>query len=354
MYRIISSPIVSTPTHRSKLLLHLLLSSILVLNPTITRAEPPAATQLPTGEQVVGGQASISRHHNTMTINQSTNRAAIDWQSFDIGRQATVNFNQPSTSSVSLNRVQGGNPSQIFGQLNANGQVFLSNPNGIYFAPGASIDVGGLVATTHSLSVDDFMAGKDHFTRNGATGSILNEGTLTAALGGYIALLAPEVRNDGVIIAELGTVALAAGEAYELTFDRDRHLTGLRVDPAAIHTLVENKQAVLAPGGLIILSAHATNQLHGSVVRHDGVLSASSLVNQGGRIMLEGDDISLGSRSSIAATGATGGGDILIGGDWQGQGDMRHATTVTMGLSLLGLVGVVIWTMVKQTKEKEL
>ncbi|MCA9473625.1 MAG: filamentous hemagglutinin N-terminal domain-containing protein, partial [Nitrospira sp.] len=315
---------------RQRLLLHVLLCSTLVLNPAVSHAAAPGATQLPTGEQVVGGQASISRQHNTMNIDQATNRAAIDWHTFDIGSQATVNFNQPSTSSVILNRVQGPNPSQIFGQLNANGQVFLTNPNGVYFAPGANIDVGGLVATTHSLSVEEFMAGKNHFTRNGATGRIINEGQLRASLGGYIALLAPEVRNDGVIIAELGTVALAAGEAFELQFDPNRSLTGIRVDPATIDTIVENGHAVLAPDGLIILSAHAANQLHGSVVRHDGILSASSLVSKGGRVLLEGDDLKLGTDSSITATGATGGGEVLIGGGWQGSGGMRHATTVTM------------------------
>ena len=293
-------------------------------------AEPPAPTQLPTGEQVVGGAATISRQQATMTINQSTSRAAIDWHTFDIGSQAHVNIRQPSTDSVLFNRIQGNNPSQIFGGLTANGQVYLSNPSGFYFAPSASVNVGGLVATTHQLSLDEFMAGRDRFSRNGSTGGILNEGQLKAALGGYIALLAPEVRNHGVIMAELGTVALAAGEAYELRFDPARRLEGLRVEPAQIRTLVENKQAVLAPGGLIVLSAQGASQLQGSVVRHDGTLEASSLVSKGGRIMLEGDAITLGAHSTIAASGATGGGEVLVGGGWQGSGEMRQATTVTM------------------------
>ncbi|OYT18764.1 MAG: hypothetical protein CCU26_15020, partial [Nitrospira sp. UW-LDO-01] len=293
-------------------------------------AGPPAPTQLPTGEQVVGGAASVGRQQATMTIDQSTSRAAIDWHSFDIGSQAQVNIRQPSTDSVLLNRIMGGSPSQIFGSLSANGQVYLSNPNGFYFAPSASVNVGGLVATTHSLSLTEFMAGRDQFARHGATGRIVNEGQLKASLGGYIALLAPEVRNHGVIVAELGTVALAAGEAYELRFDSARRLEGLRVEPAQIHTLVENKQAVLAPGGLILLSAQGMSQLQGSVVRHDGTLEASSLVSRGGRILLEGDAITLGAQSKTAATGATGGGEVLVGGGWQGSGEMRQATTVTM------------------------
>ncbi len=291
---------------------------------------PPAKTQLPTGEQVVVGQATVSRNQSQMTINQSTNRAAIDWQTFNIGSAAHVDIRQPSSGSVLLNRIIGSEASQLFGKLTANGQVFLSNPNGIYFAPGATVDVGGLVATTHHLTLDDFMAGRDRFTRNGATGRIVNEAQLRASLEGYIALLAPEVRNHGVIIAELGTVALAAGEAYELHFDRSRRLEGIRVEPASIHALVENGQAVLAPGGSVILSALGVHQLQGSVIRNDGTLEASSLVAKGGRILLEGDRITLGAGSSLAATGATGGGDVLVGGGWQGSGTMRQATTVTM------------------------
>ena len=116
---------------------------------------------------MVGGAATISRQQATMTINQSTSRAAIDWHTFDIGSQAHVNIRQPSTDSVLFNRIQGNNPSQIFGGLTANGQVYLSNPSGFYFAPSASVNVGGLVATTHQLSLDEFMAGRDRFSRNG-------------------------------------------------------------------------------------------------------------------------------------------------------------------------------------------
>ena len=141
-----------------------------------------------------------------MTINQSTNRAAINWNTFNVGSGATVNFVQPSTSSVTLNRVSDPNPSQIFGHINANGSVFLLNGSGAYFAPGSSVNVGAFLTTTHSISDADFMAGNNRFTRNGATGAIINEGDINAALGGYVALLAPEVRNHGVIVAQLGTV----------------------------------------------------------------------------------------------------------------------------------------------------
>ena len=271
---------------------------------------PPVATQLPTGGKLVAGQATIApRVNNTLTITQSSNRAAIDWQTFNVGSAARVNFIQPSSSAAILNRVLDPNPSQIFGRITANGQVFLTNSSGIYFSPTANVNVGALTATTHSISNDDFMAGRLNFTRNGATGSVINEGNLTADLGGYIALLAPEVRNSGVIVAQLGTVVLAAGEAYELQFDNNR-LTNIRVEPATIAALVENGNAVQAPGGLIILSAQAANRLQGGVVKNSGSLEATGLVDNGGVIRLEASDriVHSGSIKVDAAAGKAGAG----------------------------------------------
>jgi filamentous hemagglutinin family protein len=276
---------------------------------------PPAPTQLPAGGKVVAGNAVIAQSGAALNINQNSNRAAIDWQSFNLGSQASVNFNQPGAGSVTLNRVLDSNPSQIFGRITAPGQVFLSNPNGVYFGPSASVDVGGLVATTHSISNDDFMAGKTTFVRNGATGSVINEGELKATLGGYVALLAPEVRNQGAIVAQLGTVALAAGEAYELQFDANNTLANILVTPATIKALVENGNAVQASGGLIILSAQAVDRLQGGVVNNSGVLEATGLVNDGGRIVLEASDrIShTGSINADAASNSVGkGGKVTL------------------------------------------
>ncbi|MCC6989065.1 MAG: filamentous hemagglutinin N-terminal domain-containing protein [Acidobacteria bacterium] len=251
---------------------------------------PPASTSLPEGGQVVAGDATLEQNGTTLSIHQSSERAAIDWRSFDVGSDARVDFLQPSAGSVTLNRVLGNNASQIFGRITATGQVFLSNPNGVYFAPGASVDVAGLVATTHAIGLEDFMAGRVKFERQGAAGNIVNEGELRAALGGYVALLAPEVRNQGVILANLGTVALAAGETFELQFGSNNTLANLRVTPATIAALVENRSAVLAPGGLIILSAQAVDRVQGGVIRNSGTLVANGLAERGGRILLQASD----------------------------------------------------------------
>ncbi|MEI6761568.1 MAG: filamentous hemagglutinin N-terminal domain-containing protein, partial [Betaproteobacteria bacterium] len=320
---------------------------------------PPPVEQLPTGAVVVAGQAAVSQSGGHMKIQQTSDRAAIDWATFNVGSQASVHFQQPSSSSVVLNRVLDSQGSQIWGKLTSNGQVFLSNPNGVYFSPTSSVSVGGLVATTHSMSNLDFMAGSNTWSRNGATGAVVNDGELKAALGGYVALLAPEVRNRGIVIAQAGTVGMAAGETLELQFEGSGSLAKIRVSPAELKTLVENSRAVLAPGGLIVLSAQAANQLAGSVVRNTGLLEASGVSQQGGRIFLDGGEhgqvsvsgqvqanapigrggsievlgqhIRINGDALLSASGATGGGEVRVGGSWQSQDtNVRPSTTTTI------------------------
>ncbi len=294
----------------------------------------PATTQLPTGGNVAAGKATISQSAvataSNMVVNQTSQRAIIDWSSFNLGTGATVQFVQPNAQSVILNRVLDPNPTQVFGRINANGQVFLTNPYGVYFAPSASVDVGGLVATTYSISNDDFMSGRYTFNRNGSTASVINQGNLSASLGGYIALLAPEVQNSGVVVARAGTVAFAAGEQVSLSIADGKGLSGITTTASAIASLIDNKLAVQAPDGQIILSAVAVNKLQGGVIKNSGSLQATSLSNQGGKIALEGDEIELTSTASIDVSGRTRGGTVLMGGDWQGSGNLRQATKVSM------------------------
>lgn len=295
---------------------------------------PPAITQLPTGGSVARGSATISQSATAqaaaMVVNQTSQRAVVNWDTFNVGAAASIHFAQPNAQAVTLNRVNDANPSQIYGRITAPGQVYLTNANGVYFSPSASVDVGGLVATTHRISDDNFMSGQAVFERNGSTAKVTNEGRLTAALGGYIALLAPEVQNAGVVVAQAGTVVLAAGEAITLNFSGNKTLASITTTAATIATLVENKLAVLAEDGQIILSAIAANKLQGGVVKNSGNLEASSLVNKGGKIVLEGNEIVLNRNSKIEAKGPAGGGTVLVGGDWQGSGEVRTATRVSM------------------------
>ncbi len=251
-------------------------------------AQAPPANELPTGGNVVSGNATISQNGNQMTVGQGTNKAIIDWTSFNIGKDAAVTFNQLDRNSIALNRVTQGDASQIHGQLNANGQVWLVNPNGVVFGAGSKVDVGGLVASTMNIANDDFLNGNYKFSRNGATGSITNQGELTAKDGGYIALLAPTVSNDGILRAQLGTVAMAAGDKITLQAGANG-LLNVQVDPATIRTLIENKQLIVADGGQVIMTGKAADALAASVVSNTGTIQANTLQERDGKILLIAD-----------------------------------------------------------------
>ncbi|WP_326999270.1 GLUG motif-containing protein [Comamonas testosteroni] len=255
-------------------------------------AQAPPANALPTGGQVAAGQASIGQNGKQMTINQGSDRAVINWQGFDIGSQAAVRFNQPGTSSVALNRVVAGDASQIHGQLSANGQLWVLNPNGVVFGAGSRVDVGGLVASTMHSSDADFMAGKAVFHRNGSTGSVLNQGEITAhgdgGQGGLVALLAPTVKNEGIIRAQLGSVVLAAGDRITLSTGVGGRLQ-VAPDPATVNTLIENKQLIVADGGQVLMTSRAADALSAGVVSNSGTVQARTLAHQEGRIVLLAD-----------------------------------------------------------------
>ncbi len=250
------------------------------------QAAQPDANQLPTGGQVSAGSAALSQSGAVLNVNQTSARAVINWQTFNLGSQAQINFNQPSAASATLNRVQDVNPSQIFGRITAPGTVVLTNPHGVYFSPTATVDVGSFVATTHSIGNSDFMNGVMKFSRNGAEGAVVNEGQINSSLRGYVALLAPEVRNSGVVIARMGTAALAAGEDLELQFDNNNTLSNIRVTASTFRAWVENSHAVQAPGGLIILSAQAADALQSGVINNTGTLAANTLTQKDGVIRL--------------------------------------------------------------------
>src|SRR5690554_1797724 len=248
----------------------------------------PAVQQLPTGGQVMAGQADIQQSTARMDITQHSDKAIIHWQGFDIGAQAQVNFAQPSVNSVALNRVNAGNASQIYGQLNANGQVFLLNPNGIVFGQGSQVNVGGLVASTLDMTNQDFLDGTLRFSRGTATGSVINQGEIQVAEGGLVALLAPQVINEGIIRAQLGNVALASGD--KITLDAGANgLIQMAVEPSTLESLVNNKQLIQADGGQVLMTASAADALAGGIVQNSGTVQAQSLQNQNGRILLLGD-----------------------------------------------------------------
>jgi filamentous hemagglutinin family protein len=250
-------------------------------------ASSTQAQGVPTGGSVVGGAATIATGAGSVTIDQSSQAAAINWDSFSIAQGNSVTFVQPDSASVALNRVLGADPSVILGNLTANGKVFLVNPNGVLFGQGAQVNVGGLVASTLAISDADFMAGRYVFA--GASGAaVLNRGTINAADGSYVALLGANVSNDGVIVARLGTVALAAGQGVTLDVAGDG-LLNVTVDTGAVNGLVGNGGMIRADGGQVLLTAQAAGQLLRTAVNNTGVIEARTIESRGGKIVLLGD-----------------------------------------------------------------
>lgn len=269
----------------------------------------PSAFAAPSGGQVSTGSGVISQHGSTTTIDQTSANLAINWQDFSVGTGETVRFNQPNSSAIVLNRVTGQNPSEILGSLHANGQVFVLNPNGVLFGAGSQVNVGGLVASTLSLSDADLNAGKFTFVGNGTHGTVVNRSSLNAAQAGYIALLAPDVRNEGTIIATRGSVALAAGDQVSLNLNNGS-LLSFNIDKGAFNALAENRHLIEADGGQVLMSASASNDLSSAVVNNSGVIQARTLQNVAGVIRLIGD-LKVGSVhvSGVLDASATNGGN---------------------------------------------
>ncbi|MFG1417359.1 filamentous hemagglutinin N-terminal domain-containing protein [Xanthobacter sp. V0B-10] len=236
--------------------------------------QKPAAAG-PEGGRVISGAASISQSGTITSIDQSSAKAIINWQSFSVGQQETVNFNQPNASAVTLNRVIGNESSVIQGAINANGQVFLVNSNGILFTSTSQVNVGGLVASTLDISNEDFISGKYVFS-GASTKSVVNRGALTAKDGGYISLMGKSVSNEGVITATLGTVALTAGSKITLNFEGNS-LFDVSIDKGVMDALVENRQVIKADGGKVVMTARAADAVLSAQVNNSGIVQARTM-----------------------------------------------------------------------------
>ena len=264
----------------------------------------------------MGGTATINTVNSvnsTLTINQTSNRAVINWNTFDIGTNATVNFLQPSAASVVLNRVNAANPIQIFGSLDSNGVVYLINTSGMYFAPSANVNVGSILATTQQMDTLSFMNGGTTFRTTHKAGQLLSEGSIRTSTGGYIALMAPEVQNSGVLIAEQGTIALVGGnQSVTLSLGPSSTLNNVTVAPSLIKNLIHNHFAAPGPDGSIVLSSQAVDRLRGSVI-NSGTLEANGVTSSAGRIILKASNaIGLsGTLSASAANNTSANGGVI-------------------------------------------
>ena len=274
----------------------------------------------PVGGQVVAGKADIVQSSPTqLDITQSTKKAIINWGEFSIGEGETTNFIQPGRSSITLNRVTGGDPSQILGNLTANGNVILLNQNGILFGANARVDVGGLIASTANISDERFLADDYRFEGAPQGSYVVNRGRITVKEGGLAALVAPGVENSGVIEAKLGSVSLASGTAFTVDLYGDG-LVSLAVggqvtesvtgpDGQQLAALVTNEGAIVADGGTVLITADAAAGVVDSVINMGGVVEARSVgQDASGAIVLDGGEIGTVTVSgTLDATGASAG-----------------------------------------------
>ncbi|EHO63895.1 two-partner secretion domain-containing protein [Dialister succinatiphilus] len=248
---------------------------------------------MPEGGVVRSGSGSVTQNGKEMTIRQDSGRLAMDWTGFSVGKDETVRFQQPGKDALALNRVTGNQQSVIDGSLLSNGHVLLVNPNGVVIGKNASIDVGGLVASTAQVK-DNFM--KEFGNSTGAfslggvsDGKIINEGTIKAE-GGLVALHAAKVENSGTISNTGGSAVLAAADTLTLTPDADGKLN-FTVDGKTAEASALNKGAITADGGTIVMTADSASDVMSTVVNNSGTLQARTLrKNEKGQILLDGGD----------------------------------------------------------------
>ncbi|MGZ5798903.1 MAG: two-partner secretion domain-containing protein, partial [Caldimonas sp.] len=348
----------------------------------------------PTGATVVSGQASVTSSGKSLIVTNSPG-TIINWQGFSIAPDELTRFIQQSATSAVLNRVVGQDPSSLLGRLQSNGRVFLVNPNGIVFGTGARIDVGGLVASTLDLGDADFLAGRLRFSGPTSAGALTQLGSIQTANGGQVVLIAPKVENGGVISAPQGEILLAAGQSVQLADTADPALRVTVAAPAGtalnlgklladggrigIHAgliaqdgTVSADRAELGPGGEVylksssavtlgktsVISAHGTSGGRITIDAGDGSLAASGRIDAtggagpGGTVRLLGRDVTVPD-AQVDASGTTGGGEILVGGDYQGKNaavgnarasDVGAAATLTADAGDQGRGGkVIVW-----------
>ena len=310
----------------------------------------------PVGGTVSAGAATISGQGTPVVqVNQNSDRAVIDWKSFNIAPNETTRFNQPSATSAVLNRIHDQNPSQILGSLSANGQVMLVNPNGMLFGKDSRVDVSGLVATSASISTQSFMSATPlSFGQPGLPDSaVINQGAITVDNAGLAALVAPEVRNEGTITAKTGKVVLASGDTMTLDLYGDQLVSVAASDKIKTQRIDQSGRIEAAGGEVVLTTADAAKvidrvinmdgwvdvngltQEAGSIILHagggtanvTGEMHANGTQGWGGKLQITGENVKIGAGALLTASGTTGGGQVLIGGDYLGGGTTPRAKT---------------------------
>ena len=329
---------------------------------------------LPEQGQVTSGRAEFQRPDMESLVISTSEKVIINFEKFSIAQNERVQFVQPSDRSCVLNRITGGDPSQILGRLSANGRVFLVNPNGVYFGPDAVVNTGSLLVSTLNIRDSDFLAERyKFFVEPGCErATIVNEGRISANREGFVAFCAPVIENRGVVRAQAGKVAFASAERVTLDFAGDG-LIRFALEGDLERAVMENYGEIDALHGDVEMSMRTAKSLAKTVVNTDGIESATSIVECHGVIRLvggnssitakniriegeQGSEVIVGGRiqarnerrgqrggrvhilgdrtqlvgADIDASGHSGGGEVLVGGDYKGEGVVRNALMTSM------------------------
>ncbi|MBY0405662.1 MAG: filamentous hemagglutinin N-terminal domain-containing protein, partial [Cyanobacteria bacterium] len=294
-------------------------SAFLLTLLTLSGVSQSPVFALPDGGVSVAGGVTFTQTGNTLDVNATGNRSIANYNSFNVANGETVNFNLPNASSAILNRVIGGNPSQIFGAINSNGQVFLTNPSGVLFGNTSQVNVGSLFATTLGISDANFLNGNLVFNRDPLSrASVVNDGTINVANGGFAALVASAVSNTGTITAPLGQIHLAVGDQVTLNLGSGLGAT-VTVDQAlqsrviGVQNAISNSGTLSANGGLVKLQADLQNNFYTRLVNNTGLVEANSVVSKNGEISFVGSTVS--GTGSVVNSGTVNANGTLANGD---------------------------------------
>lgn len=308
---------------RLRLASALQVSAISLLLPGLALMPTPSWSN-PTGGVVTHGVAEINAETlGHLKVFQQSNRAVINWESFNISAGEITEFIQPGADAVALSRVVGGNPSAIYGMLKANGGHILVNQNGILVGPGGVVDVGGLnVLSTLDVDDNEFMAGGPMRFVGSTAAGVTNFGTINSAAGDVI-LMGNFIENNGSIGALNGTVALAAGGEILLEQNGESTVSILRAGPGG-ETGVNNTGTIT--GAAVEMKAHGN--VYALAVNNSGTIRATGASRVNGRVVLSatGDGTASGkivNTGTIEANNADGsGGEIMIDAGVAGEAEI--------------------------------
>ncbi|HTH46804.1 MAG TPA: filamentous hemagglutinin N-terminal domain-containing protein [Candidatus Limnocylindria bacterium] len=288
----------------------------------------PAVWANPQGMTVVSGAATILPAGSSLTITVS-DRAVLNWQTFNVGPGQTTIFQQPNAASIVWNQVLDKNPSQIFGSIQANGIVVLANQAGFWFGPDSVVKAASFVATTASGPPPNFESGGAwNISYAPPLASIINYGTIEAGPGGSIFIVAEKIENHGMMMAPDGNIGLYAGKEVLVSERPDGR--GLSAKLSLPQGSVDNHGKLIADAGSIAMQAQVVNQ--------NGLVQANSVRERGGVIeLLATDSITLGADSQTLAQGDTSG--VSPGGQITIKSDLNYQDAPTAQVSVAGGAG---------------